>query len=158
MNKLFMSFYVAVALAASPVIAQAADLAGSASAPSPAPTKTEWTLKEVQADTEKAFREQDLNQDGVVDAVDRAIARQQKLDARFSELDTNKDGNISKVEWDQGDASKRAGEDRASVTLEGLLSQNRDDFNKLDLNRDGTLTVAERTEAFAAMAKQRGGE
>lgn len=150
MNKLMMSFYMATAFVAHPAIALAADNA----APAPAPAKTEWTLKEIQADTEKAFLEQDLNQDGVVDAVDRGIQRQQKLDARFAEFDTNKDGNISKAEWDQGNISKVAGNDQ-SVTLAALLEQVRDDFNKLDLNGDGTLTAAERTEAFAAMRKQR---
>lgn len=156
MIKLMMCFYVASGMAVSPFIAQASEVA--VSAPSPASTKTEWTLKEIQADTEKKFREQDLNQDGVVDAVDRSIVRQQKLDTRFAELDTNKDGKISKAEWDQGSINKRASQDRVSATLEGLLSQNRDDFIKLDLNKDGTLTEAERAEAFTVMTKNQSEE
>lgn len=150
MSKLMIPLFVAAALVAGPVNAETADVA----VPATAPAKTEWTLKEIQADTEKAFVEQDLNKDGVVDAVDRDIQRQQKLDARFAEFDADKDGNISKAEWAQGNSSKVAANDQ-SITLAALMDQVRDDFTKLDLNGDGTLTAAERTEAFAAMRKQR---
>ncbi|WP_372358708.1 EF-hand domain-containing protein [Xanthomonas sp. NCPPB 2865] len=54
------------------------------------------------------FDEMDINKDGFVDRADRELRMQQHRDAWFAKADTDKDGKLSKAEFDA--ASKQRGE------------------------------------------------
>ncbi|KAB7764617.1 EF-hand domain-containing protein [Xanthomonas maliensis] len=58
--------------------------------------------QEAQADPAfaKRFDRMDLNKDGYVDRTDRQLRMQQQRDAWFAKADTDKDGKLSKAEFD----------------------------------------------------------
>ncbi|WP_349657250.1 EF-hand domain-containing protein [Xanthomonas sp. 10-10] len=66
--------------------------------------------EEAKADPKFAarFDQMDLNKDGFVDRADRELRMQQHRDAWFAKADTDKDGKLSKAEFDA--ASKLRGE------------------------------------------------
>ncbi|KLD70108.1 EF-hand domain-containing protein [Xanthomonas pisi] len=66
--------------------------------------------EEAKADPKFAarFDQMDLNKDGFVDRADRELRMQQHRDAWFAKADTDKDGKLSKAEFDA--ASKMRGE------------------------------------------------
>ncbi|KGK57177.1 calcium-binding protein [Xanthomonas cannabis pv. phaseoli] len=66
--------------------------------------------EEAKADPKLAarFDQMDLNKDGFVDRADRELRMQQHRDAWFAKADTDKDGKLSKAEFDA--ASKLRGE------------------------------------------------
>ncbi|WP_374057716.1 MULTISPECIES: EF-hand domain-containing protein [Xanthomonas] len=66
--------------------------------------------EEAKADPKFAarFDEMDINKDGFVDRADRELRMQQHRDAWFAKADTDKDGKLSKAEFDA--ASKQRGE------------------------------------------------
>ncbi|HET6537131.1 MAG TPA: hypothetical protein VFG34_03335 [Sphingopyxis sp.] len=68
----------------------------------------EWTRAQAQEQAVQMFARMDINQDGKLDAADRAAQRSQRQDARFAALDANKDGSISKAEWDQHESARQA--------------------------------------------------
>ncbi|MCC4587319.1 EF-hand domain-containing protein [Xanthomonas sp. NCPPB 1067] len=66
--------------------------------------------EEAKADPKFAarFDQMDLNKDGFIDRADRELRKQQHRDAWFAKADTDKDGKLSKAEFDA--ASKLRGE------------------------------------------------
>ncbi|EGD10620.1 putative calcium-binding protein [Xanthomonas vesicatoria ATCC 35937] len=66
--------------------------------------------EEAKADPKFAarFEQMDVNKDGFVDRADRELRMQQHRDAWFAKADTDKDGKLSKAEFDA--ASKMRGE------------------------------------------------
>lgn len=68
----------------------------------------EWTRAQAQEQAVQMFARMDINQDSKLDAADRAAQRSQRQDARFAALDANKDGSISKAEWDQHESARQA--------------------------------------------------
>ncbi|SBV51972.1 hypothetical protein XBLMG947_2762 [Xanthomonas bromi] len=58
--------------------------------------------EEAKADPKFAarFDQMDVNKDGFVDGADRALRMQQHRDAWFAKADTDKDGKLSKAEFD----------------------------------------------------------
>ncbi len=101
---------------------------------------------------------------------------QQRADMMFQMLDINKDGTVTKAEAEQvlaqfeaargGDDQSGAGAGRMqrmidsafgaaqAVTLPQFEAQALARFDAQDLNHDGTVTVAEREQARAAMQAQ----
>lgn len=68
----------------------------------------EWTRAEAQTQAAEMFAKMDVNGDGKWDSTDRAAQRAQRQEARFAALDANKDGSVSKAEWDQHGADRLA--------------------------------------------------
>jgi Ca2+-binding EF-hand superfamily protein len=66
------------------------------------------TRTEVQAHAAEKFAKMDANGDGKLDASDRVAKRAEMHAKAFERFDANKDGSISKAEWDQA-AADRAG-------------------------------------------------
>ncbi|WP_422061448.1 EF-hand domain-containing protein [Sphingopyxis sp.] len=69
------------------------------------------TRTEAQAHAAEKFAKLDANQDGKLDASDRAAKRAETQAKMFERLDANRDGNISKAEWDQHGADRAAKRD-----------------------------------------------
>lgn len=76
----------------------------------------EWTRAEAQAEAAQLFARLDINRDGKLDAADRLARQAQRQEARFAAMDANKDGAISKAEWDKhaADQAARAQERRTA--------------------------------------------
>jgi len=101
---------IAVPVLAAPGVGAKADADGNGTV----------TRAEAQAGATAMFVKMDANGDGKLDATDRAAKRAEMQAQAFERLDANKDGNVSKAEWDQASAdraSKRAerGEKRAEA-------------------------------------------
>jgi Ca2+-binding EF-hand superfamily protein len=91
---------------------------------------------------------------------------QQQADAMFQRFDANRDGTVTRQEAEQVAAQFGAGEraqrmiDRVfgtapSLTLQQFEAQALARFDRDDLNHDGTVTVAERQQARAALKAAR---
>ncbi|MEQ8033527.1 EF-hand domain-containing protein [Xanthomonas sp. WHRI 6106] len=65
--------------------------------------------EEAKADPKLAarFDQMDLNKDGFVDRADRELRMQQHRDAWFAKADTDKDGKLSKAEFDAASKLRR---------------------------------------------------
>lgn len=82
------------------------------------------TRAEAQAHATQMFARLDANGDGKLDATDRAAKRTEMQAKAFERIDTDKDGSISKAEWDQHAADRAArhgerGEKRADADAPG---------------------------------------
>jgi hypothetical protein len=66
------------------------------------------TRAEAEAAATQMFAKMDANQDGKLDAADRAARHAAMQAKRFAALDANSDGSISKAEWDQHGADRQA--------------------------------------------------
>lgn len=77
---------------------------------------------EAKADSKFAarFDQMDINKDGFVDRADREQRMQQHRDAWFAKADTDKDGKLSKAEFDA--ASKLRGEHGPRVNTASVAS------------------------------------
>ena len=50
----------------------------------------------------------DVNKDGFIDKADRELRMKQRTDAWFAAADTDKDGKLSRAEFDAAKAAQRA--------------------------------------------------
>ena len=101
MKKKFAFLTLGAALIAGPVLA----------APGPggkADPGATVTRAEAQANAAARFAKMDANGDGKIDASDREARRVAMRTKAFEGLDANKDGNVSKAEWDQASADRQA--------------------------------------------------
>ena len=142
--------------------------AAAAQAPAQAPAQTRANA---QAQAKAAFDAMDANKDGQVDNAEaqRAFAARisaaesrakAQRDAQFAKIDANKDGSISKQEFDAATAGRKPAPDAAAkasatwlstadgdkngrVSLNEATSQVLAAFDRIDANKDGTLTAAE---------------
>lgn len=169
----------AIAALAVPAIAQVAPAAPAApAAPMAAHAQGMQTRAEVQAKVAEHFARVDTNRDGVIvkaeaDAAHQAMRAKmrarfaQRLAARpgaaapgvrgdgsaaFERLDTNRDGSISRQEWDAGRAAR---EQRMATRRQGAPGAGRVGgmrmgggfgghmFEMADANKDGRVTLAE---------------
>ncbi len=90
------------------VPALAAPAAGGARANPDADNDGVLTRAEVEANVAQRFAKLDANQDGKVDEGDRAAHRQAKADAMFTAADTDRNGSISRAEFDAAQAARQA--------------------------------------------------
>lgn len=155
--------FAALSASAAPATEQAPPKAKVAPAPM---TKAEF-LKAVDA----RFVAVDTNKDGQLSKLEieaaeargqsqRVSVLNQRREAAFKKLDTNKDGQLSLAEFNAGapiptppkpDATKAlarwdTNKDQA-VTLQEYRAGPIADFDKLDANKDGKLSVQERAAA-----------
>ena len=141
------------------------------------------TRQQVVERTEQRFARLDLNDDGRVTAEEARQAGEQRRAQRagqaFERLDLNRDGNISRAEFDQarsqraerraeagphrrmrgmrgmrGHGGQRMFGDQGFVTREQFEQRALARFDRLDSNRDGTLTAAERQQARETMRQR----
>lgn len=153
-------------------VALAATFAASAFAAPPAdgPPGPPRTRAELQAKIAEHFRQADTNGDGVITAAERDAAREamkakwqerraERKEQRFAELDTDRNGSLSKAEF----LAPRAGRDDAKDGREGrgpgkwshsghhgggfgrmgMGMGGGQWFERADANKDGKLTLAE---------------
>jgi EF-hand domain pair/EF hand len=140
---------------------------------------------EIEARVKQRFAKLDANHDGAVTADEGRAARQERRaemrSRHFEAMDTNRDGSVSRAEFDgagttiaarRGAGGHRGGAGRGghgemgghadanrdgTVTLSEMTSAALTRFDRLDRNKDGTLTPEERRAGIDAMRGQRGG-
>lgn len=145
----------------------------------------EMTRDQAVARADAQFARLDVNRDGSVTADEARQARQANRAERrgrvFDRLDANRDGSISREEFNQrpamsaerregrgmraGRQGRRGGEAGAArmfdangvLTREEFRARALQRFERLDLNRDGTITAAERQEARQRFRAERQG-
>lgn len=165
MRKLTLALSTAVLALSGVAMAQ------TASTPTRAP-RPDMTRAQAQAKAEAHFAKLDANADGTLDQADRAAHKAQM----FDRIDTDKNGSISRAEFDAMHAARGAkGEHRAHrmggkmhgkmgarmgagatpVTRQAFLDRALQRFDRIDANRDGTVTQAERKAGREAMRQQR---
>ncbi|WP_157190164.1 EF-hand domain-containing protein [Novosphingobium sp. Rr 2-17] len=174
------NFIMQVVMAGSGTVLLFSGIAAAAAAPDPRNTDRENAaysrgITRAQADDRaaEAFAAFDVNHDGKIDASDIAIAEAKQRDARFDRLDTNKDGEISRAEYDAaaqphartmrtgfervfGSAfqprhaggmvalSRFVGTDKdAPITKAQFMAAVDKRFEKMDVDHDGKLTRAD---------------
>jgi len=180
MKKTITLSLVAGALLASTGVAVAQNGQEARRAPA-----AEVTRDQALARADERFARLDVNRDGRVTADEARQARQalrtQRQGQRFDRLDTNRDGQLSREEFGQRQAQRaergerrgmrghrggrRGGEMRGArmfgadgvVTREEFRAQALQRFERLDTNRDGTITAAERQESRARFRAERQG-
>jgi hypothetical protein len=150
----------ALATAAAPAVKKPAAPASAQNGPKP------MTRAQFLANVQERFNAIDTNHDGVLDEKEIAAAQQkeleqaraieqQRLEAEFTRLDTNKDGQLSKAEFmaalppvqarqtpQQIVAAFDSNKD-GKVTLQEYEARPLATFNRLDTNKDGTVSPAE---------------
>lgn len=159
----------ALALAGGVAAAQAGDADG-------------LTRGQVAAKAQERFARMDANKDGRVDATDHAERQKARGDRMFALLDADKSGQISRAEFDAGHAKRaehgmRGGHGRRGHGFgaggfghrgggfgpdgDGVLTQAEVQqralarFDRIDADKDGTVTRAERRAARAAWKAER---
>jgi hypothetical protein len=145
------------------------------------------TRDQAVARADARFARLDVNRDGSVTAEEARQARQVNRGERrgqmFDRLDSNRDGSISREEFNQrsaergggsreGRGMRSGGQDRRGgaeargagmfggdgvVTREEFRADALQRFERLDLNRDGTITAAERQDARQRFRAERQG-
>lgn len=159
------------------VVALAA-VAGVATAQQPAPARA---VEPVARETFVAHRvdrltSADANGDGSVSADEMRAARQarrtDKAESAFERLDADRDGMISRAEFDarataraergprahRGDHARPARAERAArgpVDIAEARAKAAEQFDRLDTDRDGVLSAAERQVGREAMREHR---
>ena len=116
MNKKITLLTLGAALIAVPVIA-------APGAPS-AKDDVTVTRAEAQAQATQMFAKLDANKDGKIDAADRAAQHAERQAKRFTAIDADGNGSISKAEWDKHGADRAAkraerGDKRADAGARG---------------------------------------
>jgi hypothetical protein len=117
------------------------------------------------AEARAQFAKRDANKDGKLDAADRDVHRQQMTGTMFDRVDTNRDGSISRDEWNAGatrlaevhggprhmlkmgrPARPMPGDTDAdqAISLREFEAQALERFTRADANKDGLVTLAER--------------
>jgi len=148
-------------------VALAATFTASALAAPPAdgPPGPPRTRAELQAKIAERFRQADTNGDGVITAVERDAAREamkakwqerraERKEQRFAELDTDRNGSLSKAEFlaprtDVKDGRKGRGPGKWSHRghhgggFGGMGMAGGQWFERADVNKDGKLTLNE---------------
>lgn len=149
---------------AAPVVAQ------EAAARAPRAERAMATVTEAQFIERQmaGLRAADTNGDGQVTAQERRAhaqaRRAEQLSARFARLDANGDGQISREEFTTGNdrrapehmGHRRAGAENRTVDLAAREQRVREQFARLDADRDGQVTAQERRAAAEASRKARG--
>lgn len=115
----------------------------------------------------------DADSDGSVTTDERAAGksarRAERMSARFDRLDTDRDGSISRAEFEarplradkgpgpgpRGERMAARREARGPVVIAEVRSRATDAFARLDTNRDGAVTVEERRGAREQMRATR---
>jgi Tfp pilus assembly protein PilV len=100
MYKKISLLTIGAALVATPVLAAPGDAKGDAD--------RAMTRAEAQTRAAERFAKMDVNNDGKIDAADRAAKRADMQAKRFASLDANGDGSISRAEWDNQNADRAA--------------------------------------------------
>lgn len=127
------------------------------------------TRAEVTAAVEKHFTEVDTNKDGTISAAELDAMHQRMHDMMFERMDTDKNGQISRDEfraahadmgkrWGKGHHGGRMGGGmmKENATRADMLTRAQAMFDRVDTNRDGTITAAERDAAHGRMKDMRG--
>ncbi|MFN3725284.1 MAG: EF-hand domain-containing protein [Allosphingosinicella sp.] len=180
MKKTITLSLVGAALLATTGVAAAQ---GGQDAPRRGPA-AEVTRDQALARADARFARLDANSDGRVTADEARQVRQgrraERQGQRFDRLDTNRDGVLSREEFSQrqavraerregrgmraGRQGRRGGGEARAARLfgaDGVLTRDEfraralQRFERLDLNRDGTITVAERQEAGQRLRAER---
>lgn len=167
-----------LALSTATLAISGAAMAQAAPAQTHAP-RPDMTRVQAQAKAEAAFAELDANRDGRLDQADRAARKA----GMFDRIDTDRNGSISRAEFDamhakrggmhEGAGHRMAGQhgkmsgrmegkmggmmgaDAAPITRQAFVDRALSRFDRADANRDGTVTQAERKAARDMMREQR---
>lgn len=130
------------------------------------------TRAEVAAAIDARVAKLDANRDGQISPPERQAQRQQRMSDRFDRLDTDKNGQISKAEWQA--AREKRGEMRGkrghfagkrggmhgqgmkgamanqTVSVADMKAKALQWFDRIDTDKNGVVTQAERQAAKAA--------
>lgn len=99
------------------------------------------------------FERLDANKDGVITKEEY----QADVAARFAKLDTNKDGKVSEEERAAARPGGGAGRGMTGdMTLADMQAQSQKRFDRLDTNQDGKIDKAEVDAAMARMGNRQG--
>lgn len=129
------------------------------------------TRAEALSEAREHFARMDANKDGKLDAADRGSRHQQMAGAMFDRMDADRNGSISREEWNSG-AARLAEADGKREELRHMLRMGRPArpmmgdtdgdraisaqefearamkrFEEADADKDGTVTMAERMTA-----------
>jgi Ca2+-binding EF-hand superfamily protein len=149
--------------------------AGAIAAPADAPRHgrqpVDMTRAQLIQKLDARFAKMDANHDGVLTREDMQANRKARHDARFAKLDADGNGAISRAEYDapRGEPGKDHGRrghhgprhggmmgvDKGPVTKAQFQERALARFDRLDTDRNGTVTVAERKAGWAAMKARR---
>lgn len=162
--------------AITPLLAGAALLAVAGSALAQQPGQrgpaADLTRDQAVARADQHFQRMDANRDGRVTVQEAQQARQafraERQGRLFDRLDANRDGSLSRAEFSArgqrrgGGRGPQHGERRVQrmfgadgvVTREEFRARALQRFERLDANRDGTVTMAERREVRQRMRQE----
>lgn len=108
------------------------------------------TLAQTKTHSAQMFERMDANNDGVINAADRAAKRAE----RFAATDTNNDGELTKAEMTAArEARKAEKQERRMERRESRMEQR---FERLDTDNSGGVSQAEMDAAQQARAERRG--
>jgi len=123
------------------------------------------TRAEASAAATRKFDEVDTNRDGVISQAERDAARQKMTDEHFRKMDADGNGQISLEEFrtahqkmheemrGHGDGPMMSGD----IKKADALAKADEMFDRVDANKDGKITTAERDAAMAHMMGRHGG-
>jgi Ca2+-binding EF-hand superfamily protein len=135
------------------------------------------TRAEATAAAEKHFAEVDTNKDGVISQAERDAMRARMRDKMFDLMDSDKNGQLSREEFRAAHEKMRAakgergmqgmhrgghhggmrggGMMKADTTKTQAVARAQAMFDRIDANRDGNITAAERDAARQKMKDMR---